>query len=597
VPLGVPTTGATVLLARVAGRRVAFAADEDGGAIRRVALDDRSELEPIVLSAAPGPMVFVGGSRILTISRSAGLLAAVDVREDAPNDHRTITVIPVPAEPVGLALSPDRATVYVTSGWGRTLSAYRTADLSVLFHLELPREPRAVVVSNDGREVFVAHAVGGRLSVIDVHDLEKRQLSRRAVPLVAKDARPLGEFLDGTNDREARRRARERFERHQREGLPTCQSFALAKSSALPDRLFVPQVMVDPGEPEVKTGGYGSSAGGDMAEVPTVAVVESPSGRVVPGSMRRTTGDTAASRPACLLPRAATIDERQKTLLVACQGIDAVVAYDATSAAPAHAELGRWQVGSGPTGIAVDPEAREAVVWAQFDRTLGILALDQPRPVVRIATGPAAFRTAIDLGRALFHKTGDARISSDGRACASCHPDGRDDGLVWSTPDGPRRSIMLAGRLADTAPYSWQGNAESVQKHLTSTFARLHGSGLAGADLEALVGYLRALPTQPPRSSDASVAAGARIFASPKTGCSNCHSGPSFTDGALHDVGSGQSFNTPSLLNVASGGPWFHDGRYGSLQDLLIRSDGKMGHTKHLSPYELSYLESFLASL
>ena len=31
------------------------------------------------------------------------------------------------------------------------------------------------------------------------------------------------------------------------------------------------------------------------------------------------------------------------------------------------------------------------------------------------------------------------RLSGDGRACASCHPDGRDDGLVWSTPNGPRQ--------------------------------------------------------------------------------------------------------------------------------------------------------------
>jgi hypothetical protein len=49
--------------------------------------------------------------------------------------------------------------------------------------------------------------------------------------------------------------------------------------------------------------------------------------------------------------------------------------------------------------------------------------------------------------RALFHETDDFRLSADGRACASCHPDGREDGLTWATPDGPRQTIMLAGRI------------------------------------------------------------------------------------------------------------------------------------------------------
>ena len=44
----------------------------------------------------------------------------------------------------------------------------------------------------------------------------------------------------------------------------------------------------------------------------------------------------------------------------------------------------------------------------------------------------------IARGRALFRVTDDGRLSRDGRACASCHPDGRDDALTWSTPDGPR---------------------------------------------------------------------------------------------------------------------------------------------------------------
>ena len=58
---------------------------------------------------------------------------------------------------------------------------------------------------------------------------------------------------------------------------------------------------------------------------------------------------------------------------------------------------------------------------------------------------------------------GDERISHDGRACASCHPDGRDDSITWATPNGPRRSIMLSGRIADTAPFSWSGTEQTLK--------------------------------------------------------------------------------------------------------------------------------------
>ena len=46
---------------------------------------------------------------------------------------------------------------------------------------------------------------------------------------------------------------------------------------------------------------------------------------------------------------------------------------------------------------------------------------------------------SVALGRVLFHMVGDEpQFSKDWiRACAGCHPDGRDDGLTWSTLQRP----------------------------------------------------------------------------------------------------------------------------------------------------------------
>jgi DNA-binding beta-propeller fold protein YncE len=629
-PIGRPLEGSTVALARVVGKRIAFVADADTRAIRRFDLDDRVELAPIGFSSTPGALLVLDDGKLLALAKEEAKLIALSGfagLEDAGTDRAWMDV---GAEPVGIALSADRSATYVASGWGHTLTGFRTSDFERTFEVALAREPRSVTVAADGKRIFVTHSVGSILSIVDVG----QPLHPRTVPLRTIEVSPQedSELLQMRGRPKASQLARDK---RRKEGFPTCQSFALAKSSAVPGRLFIPEVGVDPGEEEVKTSGYGSSTG-EASETPIVAVIDTVDGSPIPASMKRDRDAAVRARDGlphegtrhtlpCILPRAAAVDDRSKTLLVACQGIDALVAYDALAPAPARAELHRWQVGTGPTGIAIDPEAREAVVWSQFDRTLAVIPLDVrpeaapkdpasaakaaakrradggPTRVVRIAAAPSGQPSALALGRVLFHTSGDDRISGDGRACASCHPDGRDDGLVWSTPEGPRRSIMLAGRLEDTAPFSWQGNAPTVQKHLGSTLERLQGRGLPAPELEALVTYVRSLPTRNRGREEAlerpEAKMGASIFLSKRAGCSSCHSGPTLTDGGMHNVGSGRAFNTPSLVGVGSGGPWFHDGRFSSLQDLLKKSDGKMGHTKHLKPEELAALETFLRAL
>src|SRR6185295_6809754 len=93
-------------------------------------------------------------------------------------------------------------------------------------------------------------------------------------------------------------------------------------------------------------------------------------------------------------------------------------------------------------------------------------------------------------------------------------PDGRDDAIVWATPDGPRQTPMLAGRLAGSAPYAWSGNGEDVKQHLGHTFQRLRGGGLGAAELDALVAYITTMRTPPldPAVETADLRRGSAIF-------------------------------------------------------------------------------------
>jgi mono/diheme cytochrome c family protein len=295
-------------------------------------------------------------------------------------------------------------------------------------------------------------------------------------------------------------------------------------------------------------------------------------------------------------------------------GIDALVAYDARAAAPHAAERRRYPLAAGPTGVALDPAGRRAVVWSQFDRALNVIALAdapaaEPDEIPAVARIPLegvepAIDATIALGRKLFHAA-DVRISRDGRACASCHPSGRDDALTWATPDGPRQTPMLAGRLEETAPYGWNGAGATVRAHLGHTFERLGGSGLDPREIDALIAYVGAIAAPPGIAGDAAlVRRGAALFASDQAGCASCHAGGgAFTDGAPHDVGSraqadkDEKFDTPSLRFVGGTAPYFHDGRYPTLRDVLRHADGSMGHTAHLSGADLDALEAYLRSL
>jgi cytochrome c peroxidase len=96
---------------------------------------------------------------------------------------------------------------------------------------------------------------------------------------------------------------------------------------------------------------------------------------------------------------------------------------------------------------------------------------------------------------------------------------------------------------------------------------------------------------------------GAELFASKQTGCAKCHAGSELTDNEMHDVKSktradrDDKFNTPSLRLLSGRAPYYHDGRYATLRDLLTNVDGNMGHTKHLSDGDLEALEAYLMQL
>jgi cytochrome c peroxidase len=569
--------GSTIALASLGERRFAIIADSDGHAIRVFDRADHEELPPTFVEGEPAQLLVLDDGRVLAAMRDK---SEVDVLEATPGvSFHLARRIPTAAEPVALAITPDKKSLLVATGWGHSLDVFTTSSFERRFEADLPREPRAVVASADGTRAYVAHAGASGVSIVD---LDSPDHPRDFVNLAARNG----------NDRT----------------LAWRQGFSLVRTDV---GILAPGVVTNTGDSTERSETYGG-AGDTPSQTFDVAVL---GGEVDADHPAATHGGMAIGVP-CFLPRAAAYDSLGNTAFVVCQGVDHLLSINVP-----QGNVMDWAVAKEPTGVALDRETRTAFVWSQLPRTISSVAMDGSADAKVTYDEIGGLMDELDpvrVGRALFSKAADPRISADGRACASCHPDGRDDGLVWSTPDGPRQTPTLAGRLSGTAPYGWNGARNTVFRHVTSTVKRLDGTGLDRGSMNALVSYCMAMKP-PPRAHDPSAAGdqdaqlvgeGHALFESASVGCSSCHTDDgTFTDGNRHDVKSKapgdphKAFDTPSLRFVSGTAPYFHDGRFSSLRALLRASGGddpedvQMGHSAALSDHETDALEAYLKSL
>jgi DNA-binding beta-propeller fold protein YncE len=617
--------GGAVTLARLGTTTLAYVADEDSQVLHTIDVMAGREIATTSLGGSPAQAMVLADGRVVVTLRDKNAIEVLEPGESANQPLASRCTLKMPAEPHGLAATPDDKTVLVSAGWAHALVGLEAATLAKKFQVNLPREPRAVVVDDAGERAFVSHVVGGKMSVVDLttsaHDV-------REIDLGAKGQAGFGSGRSAALDR--LRTGTQGFalakvspvdkapppppsgeKPLQTPVAPVAKPGTITKQPAKPKpRVVVPMTTVDPGDPGVRsTAYYGDMVQGVARIAPMVAVVDPSAERSLTKSVL-SLGDRPSRQ--CVLPRAAAVRPSKGTMLVACLGIDAVVELDTRGLDPSRLELRRFAVPAGPTGVAIDDASGVAVVWSQFDPGVTIVKLDDsaPAPVsVAVRYSPSASVKQLAVGRKIFHHTDDPRIASDGVACASCHPDGREDSLTWATPDGPRQTIMLAGRQTASAPYGWTGKHDNLPDYVADTFSRLGGTGVKGDDLDQLLTYVQGVagppPVAPEPGSDHAVLAqrGKQIFDDPAQGCATCHLGGRGVDKTLHDVGSTASadnfakYDTPSLRFISGTAPYFHDGRYEKLEDMLKASDHRMGRVLQLSQKDVSALEAYLQTL
>jgi mono/diheme cytochrome c family protein len=241
-----------------------------------------------------------------------------------------------------------------------------------------------------------------------------------------------------------------------------------------------------------------------------------------------------------------------------------------------------------PVAVAFDGDGH----WVAQSREPAQLQLEQG------GTIPLAGDSRFDTGFAMFHMN-----TGGGIACTSCHPEAGEDGHTWNFSVGPRRSQELAGGVSKRAPFHWTGDlptfdalVDEVMLKRMSLFADVSEDQRA-----ALRDWLDSVPSTPSADDldhDA-VERGRALFADKELGCATCHGGSDFTDNALHDVGTGGAFVTPSLVDVGVRAPLFHDGCASTLQARfgLCGGGDAHGHTSGLTKAQEADLVAFMQSL
>jgi YVTN family beta-propeller protein len=580
----------------------------------RAAVDGEPRAEP---DRSPVDLVLTADEKwLLTVNQTSGTVSLVN-----PATGRVAAEAPCGERPSGIALTPDGKTVLITGTYSGDLTLLTRAGgkLSPAGKVRLGFEPRGIAVAPDGRLAYVALTTAHAVAVVDLK--ERTVVDRIAV---GRWPRYLALSPDGA-----------------RLAVGANGDGGISVVGTADRKLLFQENFggINFGQMEV-------SRDGKYVYFPWMVYGHNPItpnniriGWVLASRLARVRLDGHHRREAIALdprgqavsdPHGLALSPDEKWLVSAASGTHELLVFR-TAGLP-------WQDYGGP-GDHIDPNLlkdRErfyriplggrpmAVRYARDGARVfvanyllnAVQVVDVPGQKVErtLALGGPREPSPARRGEAIFY---DGRRSLDQwYSCHTCHYEGHTNSQAMDTrndgSNGTFKTVLSLRNVTRTGPWTWHGWQKDLDaamvKSITDTML---GPKPSAEDVKAMIAYLDTLrvPPNPHRTADGSLTEAARrgekIFKGPVAGCSRCHSGPYFTDGRVHDVGTGErtdryrGYNPPSLLGVYDRVLYLHDGRAHTLEEALKgpHSPERVTGNGKLSEAELRDLLAYVKSL
>lgn len=586
---------------------------------------------------------------LLVVCEKSGTVARVD-----GETGEVLREAAVGAEPFDLAWHPDGQRVYVSVRRGQFVAELDAETLGTLRRFPLRGDPTGVAVSRDGRWLYAGVHTLDQVAVFDLESGAERKrlvagngpefirpdpvrgllyVSNLLSTRVVADRPPVNEVTvidEGLGRVVARLHL---ANANVGRGIAFTPDGSLGLVTLVRPKNLVPMVQVARGW--VQTNGFAVVLPqGEAGEAETVQLLIDEPNR-------------AWADPYDVV---CTPDGEQ--FYISCAGGDSVVAISTKRLREVVQEVqagrvsryadhlglsrryvtARLGVGANPRGLAVSEDGRWVYVANRLDDSITVIDTSGPRVArtVRLAGGAPAGETGeavetLALGERLFHSA--ARTFQKQFSCASCHPDNGFDGLQYDLePDGLGRNIVdnrdLRG-LTGTEPFKWTGKNPDVATQCGVRTAKwIVRTGWLGArEVVALSEYIHSLqPAHNPHGPvdgaltpaqrrgkavfERTVTNDGRMIAE-RDRCDFCHRPPLFTNHERFDVGTAAPtdttglFDTPHLRNVFESGPYLHDGRAATLEEIWTKynPEDRHGISSDWTKQQLNDLVEYLKSL
>ncbi|MET0595564.1 MAG: c-type cytochrome [Polyangiaceae bacterium] len=568
-----PLTGGTLTVIGQ-GHRAAVS-DPDHDQVVTVDLDDMAvvAVTPLQRGDEPNRSAEDPNGRVHVVLRGGHGVAVIE-----PATGTLIARLPVCRLPRGIAYDPTYDAVHVACAGGELVS-YSAKTGELLRKLRLERDLRDIVV--DGNRLLVSRFRAAELLVVESNGTVSGKLRPPSGPNRSVDA-----------------------------GGATIPAVAW-RTVPSPDggALMVYQSLLT-GLVPTTPGGYGGRCGGIISTSVSLLRVDRPSVTVddVPAllpidlattSSRHASVASAAWTPIrvnpSLFPFTTVIPPLPSTTEVRVS-----VGPCGSNPIPPPTSFDGGPFSDAGTGGVVSPGTPLGrVVALAYATNRLVLQTREPATIMMAGrTIELPGRSRKHSGHELFHLG-----TLGGIACASCHPEGGEDGQVWTFAGlGPRRTQNVSGGISGTEPFHWSGDMDTFTKLAHDVFqSRMTGPQMGEEYVGSLFRWVDKIPAlEAPVAEDlAAVERGKAIFNSGEVGCATCHAGERFTNNASVNVQTGGAFQVPSLRGIAWRAPYMHQGCAPTLDARFDSCGGGDAHgkTSQLTAQDRADLVAYLETL